>query len=198
MYENIKRVTEVCSTGEVNRLLSEGWKLLDIYHAERDNCKWRDYIMGKAEPDAAQCAIDEINRRTKEMPRSPTLADADEAEPSLDRKARFVKALWDASIEARKSPEWRKHTSGAFFSEALQCERAARSVTVEDIMNAIGASDMEIDNKMRGHIPFTAPEAITIHDKFFPDVPIAALFGDGKQQRKALAESKQAANKKEA
>ena len=88
MYENIKRVVEVCSTDEANRLLSEGWKLLDIYHAERDNHKWRDYIMGKAEPDAAQCAIDEINRRTEEMPRSPIPTDA-KAEPSLDRETRL-------------------------------------------------------------------------------------------------------------
>lgn len=89
MYENIKYVTEVCRTDEANRLLSEGWKLLDIYHAERYNCKWRDYIMGKAEPDAAQCAIDENQPPTKETPRLPIPTDADEPEAALDHETRL-------------------------------------------------------------------------------------------------------------
>ena len=138
MYENIKRVTEVCSTDEANRLLSEGWKLLDIYHAERDNCKWRDYIMGKAEPDAAQCAIDEINRRTKEAPRSPIPTDA-KAEPSLDRETRL--RMIAEAVSGMSHKEWNdaSHKISRLFSypATVASNRAVIDRTTDEIADII-------------------------------------------------------------
>lgn len=58
----------------------------------------------------------------------------------------------------------------------LQSEMKRNGVSNSDIKNLLGCSDKTVTNKLNGKTDFTIPEALKIHEVFFPELRLEYLF----------------------
>ena len=128
MYENIKSVTEVRSISEVNRLLAEGWKLLNV----------------SILPNPLPLSFTENLMRTfllgKEIAAAPQDAEeTDKAEQSLDRDQRL--RMIAQAVDGMSFLDWKKarHQIDRMFGyqATVASNRVIISKTLEEIADTI-------------------------------------------------------------
>lgn len=64
----------------------------------------------------------------------------------------------------------------------LKAEMARRSLTNEDIHKVIGKTTKTVQEKIKGNVPITFPEAIAIRDALFPGLTLEYLFAQDTTQ----------------
>lgn len=58
----------------------------------------------------------------------------------------------------------------------LKAEMARKSVTSEDIHKVIRKTTKTVQEKVKGNVPITFPEAVAIRDELFPGLTLEYLF----------------------